>query len=71
MKLTIKSATGGTFGIEVEASMKISEVKEVICSACEVPANQQRLIYSGKVRWRDSGALSSSLDRALTRVHRV
>merc|ERR1719440_1055109 len=49
MKLVIKQAAGATTTIEVEPSMKVLEAKEVIAKECDVPANQQRLIYSGKV----------------------
>ena len=49
MNLIIKLASSGTIPVEVEASMTILEVKQVIATKCEVPANQQRLIYSGKV----------------------
>ena len=34
---------------QCELSNKVLEVKEIIAKQCDVPANQQRLIYSGKV----------------------
>ena len=49
MKLSIKQAAGTTISIDVELSMTVLQVKEVIEKETTVPANQQRLIYSGKV----------------------
>ena len=34
---------------QCELSNTVIEVKEIIAAQCDVPANQQRLIYSGKV----------------------
>ena len=49
LNLVIKLASSGNIAIEVEPSLTILEVKQLIATKCEVPANQQRLIYSGKV----------------------
>merc|ERR1719498_1089835 len=49
MKLVVKQAAGTTLSIECELSHKVIEVKEIISKQVDVPAIQQRLIYSGKV----------------------
>ena len=41
LKLVIKVSSGNTIPIEVEPSMKIIEVKELIATQCDVPAAQQ------------------------------
>ena len=43
LKLVIKVSSGNTIPIEVEPSMKVLEVKELIATKCDVPANQQVL----------------------------
>ncbi|KAL9656408.1 hypothetical protein ABK040_005174 [Willaertia magna] len=40
---------GQSLEIKVDSDISINEFKEVIANQCEIPANQQRLIYQGKV----------------------
>jgi hypothetical protein len=49
IKLTVKTSTGQQYSIEVEPSAKIEEVKQMLAEQSNIPADQQRLIYSGHI----------------------
>jgi hypothetical protein len=49
IKLTVKTSTGQQYPIEVEPSAKIEEVKAILAELANIPAEQQRLIYSGHI----------------------
>ncbi|KAL0483356.1 ubiquilin [Acrasis kona] len=49
MKLSIRSPNGDKFDVEVADDATVAEFKEVIAKSSNVPAEQQRLIYRGRV----------------------
>ena len=55
---------------QCELSQKVLEVKEIIAAQCDVPVNQQRLIYSGKVL-KDPETLESYAVQEGHTVHMV
>ena len=46
---TIKCINGKKVSVEAELTCKVLDFKELISPKVDVPAAQQRLIYSGKV----------------------
>jgi ubiquilin len=49
ININIKSSTDKKFVISIEASKKVLELKEAIAAQTDVPADRQRLIFSGRV----------------------
>ena len=49
IKINVKCSNGKIVSVEAEPSNTILEVKEKVAALTEVPANQQRLVYSGAV----------------------
>ena len=50
MKLNVKcSSNGATLSLEVDGSLRVLGLKELIAARADVPPENQRLIYSGKV----------------------
>lgn len=48
MQIFVKSPTGETIILDVEASETISDIKSKLENKLEIPTNQQTLIYAGK-----------------------
>jgi ubiquilin len=49
MQITVKTTNGDKFTVQVENGMLVSELKAVIHSLQDIPADQQRIIYKGHV----------------------
>lgn len=49
ININIKSSSDKKFVISIEASKKVLELKEAIAAQTDVPADRQRLIFSGRV----------------------
>lgn len=49
MKINIKTTSGETFTIECSPNITIAELKELISQKSNIPVNQQRLVYRGRV----------------------
>ena len=47
--INIKCSNGSTVPVEAELSITVVEFKQLIAAKVDVPAANQRLIYSGKV----------------------
>lgn len=49
-KIFIKPTSGGEkFSVETQGSMQVSELKDAVTAAADIPAAEQRLIYKGQV----------------------
>ena len=49
MKVSLRLSSGGKFDIELDPSITILEFKELIAKEQNIPAEQQRLIYKGRI----------------------
>lgn len=49
MKISIKTTSGETHSIECEPNITIAELKELISKISNIPVNEQRLVYRGRV----------------------
>jgi ubiquilin len=49
MKITFRLSSGGKFELDFAPSITILELKELIEKEQNIPANQQRLIYKGRI----------------------
>lgn len=49
INITVKTAAGKQYKLEVSSSATIAEVKKELEPQCEISADLQRLIYSGHV----------------------
>ena len=49
IKVTIKASTGQRYEAELDTDDSVEAVKQKLAGLCDVPADQQRLIYSGHV----------------------
>jgi hypothetical protein len=49
INITVKTASGSKYEIQVETTITIGELKKLLEEKSQVAAEQQRLIYSGKV----------------------
>jgi ubiquilin len=49
INITVKTASGSKYEIQVETTVTIGELKKLLEEKSQVAAEQQRLIYSGKV----------------------
>src|SRR5262245_22053185 len=49
IKINIKCSTGTQFTVDVEETQPIGEFKKQLAEQSNIPAEQQRLIYSGHV----------------------
>lgn len=58
INIVVKTAAGKQYKLEVAASATVAEVKKQLEPQCEIPADLQRLIYSGHVT-DDSKTLES------------
>ena len=47
-QIFVKRLTGKTITVEVQGSMSIAKVKELILKKEGIPPNQQRLVFAGK-----------------------
>lgn len=54
MQVVIKTLTGKTFTITTDSSHLVSQFKERVRIAADVPVNQQRLIFAGKQQLEDN-----------------
>ncbi len=49
MKVSIRCSNGDQYSVEFNPEITVADFKEVIEKQTEIPANQQRLIYRGRV----------------------
>ncbi|KAM9986570.1 hypothetical protein ACTFIY_010975 [Dictyostelium cf. discoideum] len=49
VKINIKSSTDNKFDVDVELGITVADFKKVIATKCSIPADQQRIIYSGRI----------------------
>lgn len=50
LKITIKQNSGKQFDVEVPADATVKDLKEACAAQAEVPAEEQRLIFKGKLK---------------------
>ena len=54
LRLVIKKTVGGApFSVNVEPDITISDLKAEVSTQAAIPAEEQRLIYKGQVRFLD------------------
>jgi ubiquilin len=58
MKLRVKTLNGSTLEVEVPSDGTVKDLKDVLAKNTEVPADQQRVIFLGKVL-KDPNTLQS------------
>lgn len=56
--INIRSANGSKFPVRVELEATVGTLKTLIAQNCDIPANQQRLIYNGRIL-KDDQTLAS------------
>ena len=49
MEIKVKTITGMKYGVDIDETSTIADVKSVILTKTGIPAQQQRYIYSGKL----------------------
>lgn len=49
MKISLRLSSGETFGVTIDPTITILELKELIEQEQKIPASQQRLIYKGRI----------------------
>ena len=55
VKITFKLATGSKFDMDVEGSMTVATLKDLIADLANVPPPNQRMVFKGQVRRVESG----------------
>ena len=58
MKVSLRLSSGGKFDITLDPSITILEFKELIAKEQNIPVEQQRLIYKGRIL-KDAMTVSS------------
>eukprot|EP00164_Ancoracysta_twista_P002385 GFYU01003160.1.p1 GENE.GFYU01003160.1~~GFYU01003160.1.p1 ORF type:complete len:354 (+),score=90.09 GFYU01003160.1:60-1121(+) len=49
ISVNIKTNTGGKFTVQTEVNITVAEFKVIVAGSCDIPKEQQRLIYKGQV----------------------
>ncbi|KAH6760009.1 ubiquitin family protein [Perilla frutescens var. frutescens] len=61
-KLNIRCSNGSKFSVQVNLNSTVEDFKLVVAQKCEIPAQQQRLIYKGRIMKDDQTLKSFGLE---------
>jgi hypothetical protein len=64
VKITFKLATGSKFDMDVEGSMTVATLKDLIADLANVPPPNQRMVFKGQVRHIGSSIVADVFDLA-------
>ena len=70
VKINIRCSNGSKFSVQISLESNIGALKEVVAQNCDIPADQQRLIYKGRILKDDQTLQSYGLEADHT-VHLV
>ncbi|OMO55713.1 hypothetical protein CCACVL1_27066 [Corchorus capsularis] len=68
--VNIRCSNGSKFSVQINLDSTVHSFKELLARNCDIPANQQRLIYKGRILKDDQTLLSYGLEADHT-VHLV
>ncbi|PNY06694.1 ubiquilin [Trifolium pratense] len=70
VKINIRCSNGSKFSVQISLDSTVSSFKDVVAQNCDIPADQQRLIYKGRILKDDQTLQSYGLEADHT-VHLV
>lgn len=66
VNINIRCSNGSKFSVQISLESTIGSFKEVVAQKCDIPSDQQRLIYKGRILKDDQTLQSYGIPDVLT-----